>query len=55
MSNINLTVDTINKLEVTQIIRNEAVRERFIEIYDKLWGKGTGEAAYEREANYFQE
>lgn len=55
MSNINLTVDTINKLEVTQIIRNEAVRERFIEIYDKLWGKGTGEAAYECEANYFQE
>ena len=54
MSNINLTVDTINKLEVTQIIRNEAVRERFIFIYDKLWGEGTGEAAYEREANYFQ-
>lgn len=51
MSNITLTVDQINKLQPLDIIGHPLVRDKFIQIYDALWGNG--EAAYERESIYF--
>lgn len=53
MGNIALTVDTLNHLQPLAIVTNDAVRSRFIQIYDTLWGAGTGEAAYEREFFHF--
>lgn len=53
MANIQLTVEELNKLKPLDIVRSEAVRNRFIQIHDTLWGAGTGEPAYEREAIHF--
>ena len=53
MSNIQLTVDTLNQLQPADILTYEPVKEKFIQIWDTLWGEGTGEAAYERELNHF--
>lgn len=53
MSNITLTVEAINRLKPIEVITNEAVKARFVQIYDTLWGVGTGEPAYERESFYF--
>lgn len=51
MGNLQLTVEEINQLKPLEIVEHPVVRERFIFIYDKLWGNG--EAAYERESIYF--
>ena len=53
MSNINLTVDQINKMKPCEIVQNDMVRQRFVQIYNTLWGEDTGEAAYERESIFF--
>lgn len=53
MSQILLTVEELNKMQPLDIIQSEAVRSRFIQVHDTLWGAGTGEAAYEREAIHF--
>ena len=53
MSNIQLTVEELNKMKPIDIITSEAVRSRFIQIHDTLWGAGTGLPAYERESIYF--
>lgn len=53
MSQINLTVDQLNQMQPLDIVTSPIVRDKFINIYDTLWGNGTGEAAYERESNYF--
>ncbi len=53
MSNINLTVEEINAMNPLDIALSPLVKQRFIQIYDTLWGEGTGEAAYERESIYF--
>lgn len=53
MSQINITIEQINKMQPLDIVTSPIVRERFINLYDTLWGIGTGEAAYERESNYF--
>lgn len=53
MSNITLTVEAINRLKPIEVVTNEAVKARFVQIYDTLWGAGTGEPAYERESFYF--
>lgn len=50
--NIKLTLDNINSMKPTEIIRNESVKDRFVQLYNTLWGNG--EAAYERESIYFQ-
>lgn len=51
MSNIQLTVEKINQLKPLEIVEHPVVRERFIQVYETLWGNG--EAAYERESIYF--
>lgn len=53
MSNIAITVEAINSLQPLDIITNDAVRTRFVQIWDTLWGAGSGEAAYERESFHF--
>ena len=53
MSNIALTVESINNLQPLDIVTNENVRSRFIQIWDTLWGAGSGAAASERESFYF--
>ena len=53
MSQINLTVEQLNKMGAFGIAKSDIVRDKFINIYDTLWGAGTGEAAYERESIYF--
>lgn len=56
MSQINLTVEEINKLQPQEIATNEFVRNKFIQIYDAMWTPSTGtsgEAAYERESRNF--
>lgn len=53
MSAIALTVEQINALKPLDIVKNDTVRQRFIQIYDTLWGDGEGEKAYERESTYF--
>lgn len=53
MSQINLTVEQLNKMGAFDIAKSDIVRDKFINIYDTLWGAGTGEAAYERESINF--
>lgn len=53
MSNIQLTVEQLNALKPLEIVTDERVRERFTQIWDTLWGAGSGEAAYERESFHF--
>lgn len=56
MSKINLTVEQINKLEPQEIVANDFVRDKFIQIYEAMWTPATGisgEAAYERESRNF--
>lgn len=56
MNNINLTVEEINALKSTDIVTNDKVRDKFVQIYDTMWASSTdisGDAAYERESRYF--
>lgn len=53
MSQINLTVEQLNKMGAFGIAKSGTVRDKFINIYDTLWGAGTGEPAYERESIFF--
>lgn len=53
MANIKLTTEHLNGLSLAGVVRDEAVKAQFINIYNVLWGEGTGEAAYEREAINF--
>lgn len=53
MSKMNLTVEQLNKMGAFGIAKSDIVREKFVNIYDTIWGAGTGEAAYERESIFF--
>ena len=53
MANIQITVEELNKMHAIDVVLSDAVRNRFIQIHDTLWGAGTGEPAYERESYYF--
>lgn len=53
MSKINVTVDRLNSLNPMSIVKDDAIRQRFIDIYGTLWGERDAEAAYEREAIHF--
>lgn len=52
MSQIEITVKLLNELQPTEIVRNDKVRDKFIQIYEAMWTQSTGvsgEAAYEKE------
>lgn len=56
MNQIEITVKLLNELQPTEIVRNDNVRDKFIQIYDAMWSQSTGvsgEAAYEKEARNF--
>lgn len=56
MSQIEITVKLLNELQPTEIVRNDNVRDKFIQIYDAMWSQSTGvsgEATYEKEARNF--
>lgn len=52
MSNVQLTVEQLNSTKALDVIKLDAVKERFIHIYDTLWG-GQGEAVYAKESFHF--
>ena len=53
MSQITITVEQLNAMNALEIATAPMVRDKFIDIYNTLWGAGTGEAAYERESRFF--
>ena len=53
MSQITLTIEQLNTMDALEIATAPMVRDKFIDIYNTLWGAGTGEAAYERESRFF--
>ena len=56
MSQIEINIKLLNELQPTEIVRNDNVRDKFIQIYDAMWSQSTGvsgEAAYEKEARNF--
>lgn len=44
----------LQAMRATDVVRNEQVREQFINVYNSIWKDG-GENAYEREAIYFNQ
>lgn len=53
MSNMSNLVETIQSLKPSQVVRNEVVKQQFINVYNAIWREG-GEQVYEREALNFQ-
>lgn len=53
MSQLNLTIEQLNAIPALDIVKSDVVRDKFITIYDTLWGQGTGQPAYERESIFF--
>lgn len=53
MNKINLTAEHITSLKPLGIVKDDLVRQRFIDIYGTLWGEEKAVAAYEREAIHF--
>lgn len=53
MSNVTIKLEQLNALAPLKIVKADFVKAKFIEIYEALWGAGTGEAVYERESTYF--
>ena len=56
MSQIEINIKLLNELQPTEIVRNDNVRDKFIQIYEAMWTQSTGvsgEAAYEKEARNF--
>ena len=54
MNGVKITVERINALKPLDVVDDELVRQRFIDIYSALWGESEAEAAYEREAINFR-
>lgn len=52
MNQLQITVEELRSLSPTDVIRNEKVKSKFIEIYDAVWGGG-GESAYASQSNFF--
>ncbi|MEE1385041.1 MAG: recombinase RecT [Prevotella sp.] len=56
MSQIEISIKLLNELQPTEIVHNNKVRDKFIQIYEAMWTQSTGvsgEAAYEKEARNF--
>lgn len=54
MSNAISFAQELRSMKATDVIRNERVRQQFINVYNSVWSQG-GEEAYEREALYFNQ
>ena len=56
MGKIGINVEQLNELKPLEIVRNDNVRDKFIQIYEAMWTPSTGvsgEAAYEKESRNF--
>jgi recombinational DNA repair protein RecT len=53
MGNLKLSIEELNKMPLTEIARNETVKEKFMMIYASIWDEDKAESAYEKEKNYF--
>lgn len=52
MSKLENAIERLNTLAPLDIVTDDYVRSRFIEVYNTLWGRG-GETAYEKESRHF--
>ena len=53
MSKVNVTAQHIVSLKPMEVVKDDQVRQRFIDLYGALWGETNAEATYEREAIHF--
>lgn len=53
MSKVAVSAQHIASLKPMEVVKDELVRQRFIDLYGALWGESSAEAAYEREAIHF--
>ena len=53
MGSLSLSIERIEGLNPLLLVKDEAIKQKFIQIHDTLWGEGSGEIAYEREKRYF--
>lgn len=53
MSKVNVTAQQIAALKPMEVVKDELVRQRFIDLYGALWSEADAQAVYEREAIYF--
>ena len=53
MSALNSSLEWLIQLKPLEVVKNEKVREKFVTVYDSIWGYGSGAPAYEREFIYF--
>ena len=49
----NETIKLLESVKPTEVVSLPEVRAKFIDVYNTVWGNGQGEAAYEREREYF--
>lgn len=54
MSNISIALERINSLHPLDVVMDDAVHRRFVDIYDTITRSGNGEAVYEKESRNFQ-
>lgn len=54
MSNAMTLAKELQTMRATEVVRHELVRNQFINVFNSIWSEG-GEAAYEREAIYFNQ
>ena len=53
MSKVNVSAQHIASLKPMEVVKDNLVRQRFIDLYGALWGEANAEAVYEREAIHF--
>ena len=54
MSNsIQIKVEELNALPATKIVENEKVEQKFVGMYNAIWGTEMGEQIYNREKFHF--
>ena len=54
MSNISIALERINSLHPLDVVMDDAVHKRFVDIYNTITRSGNGEAVYEKESRNFQ-
>ena len=42
MSKIEITIEQLNALQPSEIVRQDNVRDKFIQIYEAMWTPSTG-------------
>lgn len=53
MSKVKVSAQHIADLKPMEVVKDDLVRQRFIDLYGALWGEANAEAVYEREAIHF--